>query len=111
MAGTIDLGSVIGPQGPKGDTGDDGIQGLQGIQGVQGLQGAQGATGPAGPQGIQGVEGPRGRGVPSGGTTGQFLRKTGNYDFVTGWEDWPLVYSATEPSTPYEGMIWLKPKE
>ena len=111
MAGTIDLGSVIGPQGPRGLTGEDGVQGIQGIQGIQGEQGDQGETGPAGPQGIQGVEGPRGRGVPQGGLAGYFLRKLSNYDFDSNWSPWPLVYSQTEPQSPTEGMIWLKPKE
>jgi hypothetical protein len=48
-----------GPAGPKGDTGD---------------------TGPAG------AAGPAGPGVPTGGTTGQFLRKSSGTDYDAGWE-------------------------
>lgn len=43
--------------------------------------GDKGLTGPTGPQGIPGV------GVPSGGTTGQLLRKTSNSDYATEWVD------------------------
>lgn len=50
-------------KGPKGDTGE---------QGEQGEQGLPGATGP---------------GVPTGGTTGQVLSKTGDGDYETAWKD------------------------
>lgn len=59
-----------GVQGPKGDKGDTGAQGPQGIQGETGPQGPQGPTGPQGPKGDTGA------GVPSGGTTGQYLMKS-----------------------------------
>ena len=43
------------------------------------LTGPQGATGPAGP------------GVPTGGTAGQVLTKSGNADYAAGWADPPGV--------------------
>ena len=58
MPGSINLGHVVGPTGP------------------------QGATGPTGPQGVQGSVGP---GVPTGGTTGQVLRKTDGTNYNTEW--------------------------
>ena len=70
-----------GPQGEKGDTGETGAQGPQGIQGIQGEQGPAGATGATGPQG------PAGQGVPSGGTTGQVLKKASGTDYDTEWAD------------------------
>lgn len=53
-------------KGPKGDTGSDGIPG---------------------PQGETGQQGPPGQGVPTGGTTGQVLYKTGEGDYETSWKD------------------------
>ncbi|MBO5318689.1 MAG: collagen-like protein [Ruminococcus sp.] len=88
-----------GPQGPKGDTGDTGAVGPQGPQGETGPQGATGPQGPqglqgeAGPQGIQGetgATGPQGApgvGVPTGGTTGQVLKKSSNADYDAEWAD------------------------
>ena len=96
----------VGPQGPKGDTGDVGPQGPQGIQGKQGIQGPQGEAGPAGPkgdtgprgpQGVKGEQGPQGlqgekgqkgdpgKGVATGGTAGQFLKKNSATDYDTTW--------------------------
>lgn len=58
-----------------------------------------GGDGPPGPPG------PAGDGVPEGGTTGQYLRKSGDGDFVTEWNDGPpsadhnvegLVYGKTD---------------
>jgi hypothetical protein len=96
-----------GIQGLKGDTGDTGVQGLpgeqgiqgeqglpgaQGIQGIQGLQGEQGIQGIQGLQGEQGIQGATGAtgsqgapgvGVPTGGTTGQVLKKNSNTDYDT----------------------------
>lgn len=48
-----------------------------GPQGIQGTAGATGATGP---------------GVPSGGTTGNILFKTGPADYVTAWVDGALTF-------------------
>lgn len=59
---------VRGPRGPQGE---------QGPQGAQGIQGPQGNQGPAGP------------GVPTGGTTGQLLKKSSNADYATEWGDAP----------------------
>ena len=51
------------------------------LKGVQGPQGNQGSTGPEGPAG------PAGPGIAVGGTTGQFLKKAGADDYITGWDD------------------------
>ena len=39
----------------------------------------------AGPAGAQGAPGPAGEGVPTGGTTGQVLRKSSNGNYSTEW--------------------------
>lgn len=86
---------ATGPQGPKGDTGDTGPQGPAGATGATGPQGPAGATGATGPQG------PAGQGVPTGGTTGQFLRKSSGTDYDTGWATLPgtdLSYTASTRS-------------
>lgn len=62
-----------GPAGPQGPAGADGAQGPQGIQGIQGPAGSTGAQGPAGP------------GVPTGGTLGQFLKKSSATDYDSSW--------------------------
>ena len=54
---------------------------------TQGEQGPKGNTGAQGPQGPQGLPGPTGPGVPTGGTTGQVLSKSGNGDYDTVWKD------------------------
>ena len=80
-----------GPQGPKGETGATGPQGPQGPKGdtgetgPQGPKGDTGETGATGPQGPQGPQGPAGEGVPSGGSTGQFLTKDSSTDYDTSW--------------------------
>lgn len=48
-------------------------------------QGAQGVQGPQGPTGPQGPKGDTGAGVPSGGTTGQYLMKSSNVDGEVEW--------------------------
>ena len=50
-------------------------------------QGEQGPKGNTGAQGPQGLPGPTGPGVPTGGTTGQVLSKTGDGDYETAWKD------------------------
>ena len=60
------------------------IVNLKGQQGETGPQGPQGATGPQGPQGETGAAGV---GVPSGGTTGQVLKKASNTNYDTEWAD------------------------
>ena len=81
-------------KGPKGDTGEQGIPGDKGDKGEQGETGATGATGPQGPQGPQGDKGDKGNpgnpgqdgiGVPSGGLTGQVLRKKSDSNYDTEW--------------------------
>ena len=55
---------------------------------LSGTVATPGATGPAGPTGPTGATGPAGApgvGVPAGGTTGQFLSKSSNADYATGW--------------------------
>ena len=108
-----------GPQGPQGETGATGAAGPQGDQGPQGdpgpagadgvtptigengnwylgetdtgkpSRGGQGPKGDTGDQGPQGLPGPTGPGVPTGGTTGQVLSKTGDGDYETAWKDAP----------------------
>lgn len=73
---------AVGPTGPKGDTGATGAKGDTGAQGPQGLQGIQG---PAGANGTNGTNGADGVGVPTGGTTGQVLRKKTNSNYDTEW--------------------------
>ena len=70
MDGAAGATGATGPQGPKGDKGDTGSTGPQG---------PTGATGPTGPQGAPGV------GVPSGGSTGQVLKKASGTDYDTVW--------------------------
>jgi hypothetical protein len=55
-----------------------------------------GATGPAGPTGPTGPAGASGVGVPAGGTAGQFLSKSSNADYATGWTTLSLTGYATE---------------
>lgn len=87
---------ATGPQGPQGEQGPRGLQGERGPRGEQGErgpQGATGATGATGPQGEQGPQGeigpqgPAGEGVPDGGVTGQFLKKSSNADYDTEWSN------------------------
>ena len=59
--------------------GEEGPEGPEGPQGPKGDTGETGATGPQGPQG------PAGEGVPSGGSTGQFLTKDSATDYDTSW--------------------------
>ena len=51
------------------------------MNGIDGTDGQDGSPGPEGPQG------PTGAGVPTGGTTGQYLRKAGPGDYITEWAD------------------------
>jgi hypothetical protein len=89
-------GGTTGPTGAKGDTGNTGATGAQGATGDAGVagptgptgsNGAAGATGPTGLQGnagSAGVTGPTGAagatgtGIPSGGSTGQFVMYDGS---------------------------------
>lgn len=60
------------------------ITGVTETTGETGPQGPQGATGQQGPQGETGAAGV---GVPSGGTTGQVLKKASNTNYDTVWAD------------------------
>lgn len=91
------LGSTAIP-GPAGATGPTGPVGPQGPQGVQGPVGPIGLTGPAGasvqgPQGLTGATGPMGLtgadgvGIPTGGNTGQILKKKSNTAFDFEWQN------------------------
>jgi hypothetical protein len=73
-----------------------------------GTPGPQGPTGPTGATGATGATGPAGVGVPTGGTTGQILKKNSNADYDTEWENEntptlsavaPITYNAGEIST------------
>ena len=106
------LGGPAGPVGPQGPTGPTGAAATIQVQSTtttapgtnanvvnigsptnafleffipRGDTGATGATGATGPQG------PAGQGVPSGGTIGQFLQKTGAGQYDTGWADIPAT--------------------
>lgn len=80
--GYIDLGQLtIGPQG---------VQGPQGIQGIQGPQGLTGATG---------------QGVPSGGLTGQFLKKNSATDYDTAWSAIPAYMELVENANDNDVLI------
>lgn len=49
--------------------------------------GLLGATGPQGTTGTTGADGADGQGVPTGGTTGQVLKKLSATDYDTAWQD------------------------
>ena len=66
------------------------------LSGTVATPGATGPAGPAGPAGPQGVPGTPGVGVPAGGSTGQFLTKSSNLDYSTGWSTLSLAGYATE---------------
>ena len=51
------------------------------------IKGPKGDTGERGEQGEQGLPGATGPGVPTGGTAGQVLSKTGDGDYETAWKD------------------------
>ena len=112
-----------GIQGPKGDTGAQGDKGDKGDTGAQGDKGDKGDTGAAftysdftaeqlaalkGDKGdaftysdftaaqleaLKGEKGATGAGVPTGGATGQYLRKASASDYDYVWEPLPHVDS------------------
>lgn len=61
---------------PRGAPGADGAPGAPGQAGKDGAPGADGKPGP---------QGPAGPGLPSGGTSGQLIRKSGADDYQTEW--------------------------
>lgn len=69
---------------------------VDGSVGVPGPQGPAGSPGAQGPQGVPGEPGAPGVGVPTGGTTGQFLTKTSDANYATGWSTLSLTGYATE---------------
>lgn len=74
----------------KGETGATGATGAQGPQGETGATGATGPQGPQGPQGATGATGPQGPagvGVPTGGSTGDVLRKNSSTNYDTYWDN------------------------
>jgi hypothetical protein len=88
--GTTTGGRVVtasgGGTGYVGSQGDVGFTGSKGLQGDVGFVGsASTVVGYAGSQGYWGSVGYTGSGVPSGGTTGQVLKKNSNTDYDTIW--------------------------
>lgn len=80
--GWVDLGQLtVGPTGPQGE---------QGIQGIQGPRGLQGETG---------------QGVPSGGLTGQFLKKNSSTDYDTQWSAIPAYMELVDNANDNDILI------
>ncbi len=73
--------------------------------GGTGATGATGATGPQGPAGAAGPTGPTGQGVPTGGTTGQVLKKSSATDYDTAWA--AESGGAADATTTTKGIIKL----
>ena len=67
--------------------GKDGKDGKDGRDGIDGKDGRDGIDGKDGRDGVDGKDGKDGVGVPTGGTEGQALVKTGDGDYETGWAD------------------------
>ena len=95
LQGIQGVQGIPGNDGANGDAGERGLQGLPGAKGdkgdpgIQGIQGLPGADGDPGSPGSDGAPGAPGQGVPTGGSTGQVLAKTGSGNFQTGWIDPP----------------------
>lgn len=51
------------------------------------LKGEKGLKGENGLNGKDGLKGEKGEGIPTGGTTGQFLKKKSNTDYEYEWAD------------------------
>lgn len=51
------------------------------------LKGEKGQKGEKGLDGKDGLNGEKGEGIPTGGTTGQFLKKKSNTDYEYEWAD------------------------
>lgn len=51
------------------------------------LKGEKGQKGENGLNGEKGLKGEKGEGIPTGGTTGQFLKKKSNTDYEYEWAD------------------------
>ena len=65
--------------------GDHSFNVMDGADGQDGQDGADGQDGQDGAAGADGQTGPAGPGVPSGGTTGQVLKKKSGTDYDTEW--------------------------
>lgn len=89
--------AAISFAGAPGEDGEDGDPGAPGADGLNGVNGTNGVNGVNGINGVNGANGVNGQGVPTGGTTGQFLRKQSNTDFDTAFET--LVASLISDST------------
>jgi hypothetical protein len=104
-SGWIDAGPIRGPEGPAGP---QGIQGNPGVDGVDGdpatvtvgttTTGAAGSNASVVNVGTtqdavlnftipRGTPGTPGQGIPTGGTTGQVLTKSGSSDYQTVWSN------------------------
>jgi len=83
--GDIGYTGYTGYTGRTGYTGYTGYTGSTGYTGVTGSTGSTGYTGYTGYTGSTGVTGPTGRGVPTGGTSGQVLTKNSTTDYDTSW--------------------------
>lgn len=57
------------------------------LKGEKGLNGDKGPKGENGLNGKDGLNGEKGAGIPTGGTTGQFLKKKSNTDYEYEWAD------------------------
>lgn len=57
------------------------------LKGEKGLKGDKGPKGENGLNGKDGLNGEKGAGIPTGGTTGQFLKKKSNTDYEYEWAD------------------------
>ena len=57
------------------------------LKGEKGLKGDRGPKGENGLNGKDGLNGAKGEGIPTGGTTGQFLKKKSNTDYEYEWAD------------------------
>lgn len=57
------------------------------LKGEKGLKGDKGPKGENGLNGKDGLNGEKGEGIPTGGTTGQFLKKKSNTDYEYEWAD------------------------
>ena len=86
------LASLTGAQGETGSQGPAGADGAAGRSAYEialdnGFSGteAQWLASLTGPQGATGPQGPAGEGLPSGGTTGQFLIKVNDASYACGW--------------------------
>ena len=112
LQNVANLGGPTGPTGPQGPTGPTGPGATVQVQSTTTTAPGtnanvvnigspnnvfleffipRGDTGTAGATGATGPQGPAGQGVPSGGTIGQFLQKTGAGQYDTGWADVPAT--------------------